>query len=346
MAYTALPSNFDTLNESQKNSAAISAGYTGLNDYNDQKNRNIQGQGVIGVASPTGGVVGGSGGTAGMFGATAQPTINLPGLYDSLYKTSGVAELEKQYSDQQKAFNDQTSKINNNPFLSEASRIGRGAKLQIDFNNNTANTKNDIATKKADIQTQLALQTKQFDINSQAAQTAFNQFQSLLSSGALAGASGNDIASITQSTGIPSGIIQSAIAAQTAKQNPVKSTIIQSTDDQGNLTFAVINEATGEILNQKTIEGVGKVTKATGGGGGGTGTGTTKPLTPEQLKKITASSRQILLSQDPNKDKLISKAEYTNAVSTLMSKEGVSFEEADNYAAQAFSDLGFKKWNW
>ncbi len=183
------------------------------------------------------------------------PTINLPDLYNSLYKDSGVSDLEKKYSDMTTSFNNAQSKINDNPFLSEASRVGRIQKLATDYQNATANIKNDIATKKADVEMKLNLATKQYDINSQAAKDALSTFNTLLDSGALNNASGEDIANITRSTGISSTMIQSAIDASKAKN--IKSQVITSTNDAGVVTVSVINPDTGEIIKQSSLGAIG-----------------------------------------------------------------------------------------
>ena len=211
-------------------------------------------QAVPGAGTPS--VSGSVGATPSTTGAGAgvgfmnAPTINLPEIYQSLYKSSGIEDLQKKLSDQTLAFNAAQSKINDNPFLSEASRVGRIQKLQTDFNANTANLKNDVATKKADVETQLNIQTKQFDINSEQAKTAFSQFQTLLSSGALDNASGEDIANITRATGLSSTMIYAAVNAQKAKD--VKTSIIEY-DDGKNQGFAVVNSQTGEIIKKENV---------------------------------------------------------------------------------------------
>ena len=183
------------------------------------------------------------------------PTLNLPDLYKNLYSSSGVSDLEKQYSDMEKSFIESKGKTNDNPFLSEATRVGRVAKLESLFQERTANIKNDIATKKADIETQLNLQTKQFDINSQQAKTAFDQFNSLLGSGALDNASGESIAGITRATGISSDMIYSAINAQKAKN--VKTEMIKSEDDNGNVTVSILDSNTGNVIKQTSLGAIG-----------------------------------------------------------------------------------------
>ncbi len=196
----------------------------------------------------------GVGGTTGGSGITGSflntPTINLPEIYQTLYDQSGVSGLEKQLSDQTKSFTDAQSKINDNPFLSEATRVGRIAKLNTDFNARSQGTRNDIATKKADIETKLNIQTKQFDIQSDQAKQALAQFETLLSSGALSNASGEDIANITRATGMSSTMINAAIKA--AKDKNIQTSTIQF-DDGTNQGFAVINSNTGEIIKKENI---------------------------------------------------------------------------------------------
>ncbi len=201
----------------------------------------------------------------GGMGISTPQTINLPELYKGLYESSGVSKLESEYSDKEKAFNEAQKKINDNPFMSEATRVGRLQKLQLDFTNATANLQKDIATKKADIETQLNLQTKQFDINSQVATNALNQLNSLLSMGALADASGETIANLTRSTGISSDMIYSAIEASKKKNTQV----ITSTAENGEMFAVVLNSDTGEIIKKTSLGTIGNVQGGSGGGESG-----------------------------------------------------------------------------
>ena len=201
------------------------------------------------------GATGASGASGAGAGFTPAPTINLPEIYKNLYASSGISDIENDYSSKEKAYIEAKGKINDNPFLSEATRVGRVAKLESLFNERTANLKNDIATRKADIETQLNLQTKQFDINSQQAKMALDQFNTLLQAGALTGASGEDIANITRATGISSSMIQSAITASQKKD--VKTQVITSTQDDGTVTATVINSETGEIIAKNNLGRIG-----------------------------------------------------------------------------------------
>ena len=207
---------------------------------------------------------GGSGASGAGIGMTAPEAINLPKLYESLYASSGIRDIESGLSEKTNQYNAAVAKIKDNPYLSEATMTGRISKLDQKFSADAQNIKNDIAMRKADVETQLNLQTKQFDINNEMAQQAFSQFQSLLSSGALDNASGEDIANITRSTGVSSSMIQSAINANKAKN--VKTEMIKF-DDGTNQGFAMVNSQTGEIISRQNVA-QSEPKKATGGGGG------------------------------------------------------------------------------
>lgn len=227
------------------------------------------GGGALGGIFGLSGGIGAGGAAGGGFGGlgigTGQAALNLPGLYESLSKQAGITDLENQLTAKQAGYNDAKSKINDNPYLSESDRTGRQDKLTMDYNADVKNTQDSLAMKKQDIQTKLDLQTKQFDINSQVAKAALDQFNTLLASGALSGASGSDIAAITAATGISSGEIQAAINYQ--KQKDVQ-TSIQTIDDGKNIYSVVINSKTGAIISKQAI-GTSKPSAASTGGNPG-----------------------------------------------------------------------------
>ena len=228
---------------------AASAGLQGVTPA--QLETFLQTQRSAGGTTPTTpGFAGGGGGGAGTgVSMPVAPSINLPDLYKSLTKDSGIEAIQADLSAKEKAYNEAVSKINDNPFLSEASRVGRQQKLTIDYQNSIKSLQNDVATKKADIETQLNLKSKQFDIESDQAKQALSQFNTLLEMGSLNNASGDEIAAITRTTGISSGMIQSAINAQKAKN--VKTTLIEY-DDGTHQGVAVI-DSKRNIINKQVI---------------------------------------------------------------------------------------------
>lgn len=202
-----------------------------------------------------GGAATGGGGGFGL-GTGGESTIDLQGQYKNLTKEAGISGLEEEFSNIEKAFIEAKGKSNDNPFLSEATRVGREAKLQKLFDERTANIRGDIATKKADVETQLNLKLKQFDINSQQAKQGLDQLNALISMGALTNASGEDIANLTRSTGISSNLIRNAV--QTSKQANVQPKLITSTDASGNVVVSTIDANTGTLINQQSLGSVGK----------------------------------------------------------------------------------------
>lgn len=196
-----------------------------------------------------------AGSTGAGVGFSAPTEINLPDLYKKLTADSGISDLQDKLAEQERAFTEAKGELDDNPFLSEATRVGKQAKLQKLFDDRTKNARDEIATKKADVETQLNLQLKQFDINSEQTRLAWDQFNTLLSAGALDNASGEDIANLTRATGIGSSMIYSAISAN--KKKNINTSVIQSTADSGEVTISVIDTDTGKVINQESLGFIG-----------------------------------------------------------------------------------------
>jgi hypothetical protein len=190
--------------------------------------------------------------------------INLPDIYKGLYTASGIDAMQTDLTNKEQQYLTAKAKISDNPFLSASMVDKRLARLDAEYASTAKPIQDQIAMKKADIQTQIDLQTKQFDINSQSAKDALAQFNSLLDAGALAGASGDDIANITKATGISSSMIQSAINATNEKNQTANTQVITSTADNGTVTATVINKNTGAIIKQQNL---GKIGNVQSGGG-------------------------------------------------------------------------------
>lgn len=201
------------------------------------------------VATPSAGT------PTGLPAMTTAPTLNLQEMYKGLFDNSGITGLEQELASKEKAFAEAKAKIRDNPYLSEGTIGGRISKIEALHADNTKALRDQIATKRADIETQLNIATKQFDINSTAAKNALDQFNTLLSSGALDNASGESIASLTQATGINSDMIYSAIQARKEKNQETQ--VITSTNDAGVVTISVIDPKTGAVIKQNSLGAVG-----------------------------------------------------------------------------------------
>ena len=229
--------------------------------YNETDARNAaSGPRAVELAREYLGVSGGAGA-----GITNQPTIDLQALYEKNYNTpeiqaanQKVTEVDAKIVERQKAYDEAVGMINDNPFYSEATRVGKINNLDRKFNadvntlqNEKALVSGQVAILKADAEMKLNLAIKQFDINSQQAQQSLSQFNSLLSIGALDNISGSEIAALTRSTGLTSSIIQGAIDAS-RKSKEVKPEMV-SYDDGTNQGFVLIDPKTGEILKKQVV---------------------------------------------------------------------------------------------
>ena len=222
-------------------------------------------------------------GIPGGAGLATPQTLDLTNLYNQSYKDAGIADLEAELAEKERQYTETRGKNSDNPFLSEGTRVGREAKLAKLFDERTANIRNEIAMKKADVETKLNLSLKQFDINSQAAQQSLQQFNTLLSLGALTNASGEDIAQLTMTTGIPSSMIQSAIKASQQKDRQTQ--VITSTNDAGVVTATVIDTQTGEIVSKQDLGAIGNAQT-----GGGSATSNKKNLEQQFIADAESSS--------------------------------------------------------
>lgn len=213
-----------------------------------------------------------AGNVSSMLSSAAQkPTLDLNALYEKEITNNpliqeantAIAAAQGEIQKRRQALAEAEAQINDNPFYSEATRVGKIAKLQEKAQADIANFERELALKqdslaklRGDAETKIGLATKQYDINRTEYQDNLQKFNMLLQSGAIRNASGSDIAQISAMTGISSDMIGGIINKM--KQDEVKPQVITSTDENGNLTYAVIDQMTGNLISKNTLGGVGK----------------------------------------------------------------------------------------
>lgn len=207
--------------------------------------------------------------------AQAQPTINLQDVYDKALSTAGVSNyqaeadnVQKQIDERRQALATETSKINDNPFYSEATRVGRIAKLNAaaeqdigNFNTQATNAQNKVSAAKADAQVRLNIAKEQYNIQDAQYQKNLNMFNTMLTSGALNSASSSDIGQIAVSTGLSTSMIQSIVDASKAKEAEAHKPQLMTIDDGVNQKVVAV-DSSGNIINSQII-GNSKPTKPT-----------------------------------------------------------------------------------
>ena len=304
------------------------AGYQGWGNTEavaDFKATGGQGKGGPATAGATGTL-----GATTFGGLTTQPAIDLPQIYQNLYTSSGISAKQDTLTQRETQYLEAKAKISDNPFLSASMVDKRLQRLQNKYDIETKPLRDEIATKKADVETQLNLKLKQFDINSTQVKTALDQFNTLLGAGAYANASGEDIANITRATGISSTMIQAAIAAQ--KKKGVETQIVTADDASGQWAV-VIDKNTGTVISKTKVAEAKPKTASDG-------------VTPTQEREIAVKAIEALKEVDTNEDTLVSLEEYKKAVLSLISATGVNSTQADDYLTKQMNSLGYSKWNW
>lgn len=224
----------------------------GAIDQYVQQQQQVQDQSVVQPAMTMADQSGGGMGLSGV-GMTAanQGVPNLEGIYQGLMTDSGIIEGQQRLTDAETKFLEARNEIGNNPFASASAIDNRTRRLRQIYEKETQPIRDEIAMKQADVETQMNLQLKQFDINSQVAQQSLQQFGMLLESGALNSATGQDIANLTRQTGISSSMIQSAVTAAKAKNAPKPQMV--SFDDGKNQGFVLVNPETGQVINKQVL---------------------------------------------------------------------------------------------
>lgn len=305
-----------------------------------QNNIQTQAQGFApsGQSRSSGGMSStGNGSGLGLNGGTQTNTIDLQKVYDTAKNNPDLVASKAEYDKIQQGLIAEEGKINDNPFFSEATRVGRIAKLRETAQKEFDRLQGKISGLERDAETQMDIALKQYDINSQEYTKNLNYLNTLISTGAIAGANDDDLSYLARTTGMSTSMLKSVVNKANEGDPPE---LVTSVGEDGTLNIIAIDKRTGNVVSTNKVAGVGKVDGGSGGGNGG--------LTPTQSRAVVATARKALAKVDAatNEDKLLSVKEYQKAVQILMNESGIDFDVADTVLTQQFSALGYKKWKW
>ena len=188
-------------------------------------------------------------------GSGSSSAIDLNSIYENALADSNTTTLEEELNAKKMAKDAASADINDNPFYTEATRVGKIAKLDEKANNEINTLQDQITQAKADAQVKVNIATQQYNIDSQEYQNNLSKLNTLISSGAIAGASSSDISSIALATGMSTSMINSIITKVKEGNRSLQTT----TDNAGNVTIFDAN--TGQIVS--TIKGIGSANTTT-----------------------------------------------------------------------------------
>jgi hypothetical protein len=203
-----------------------------------------------GGSAPVSTLSSGSGGM-GLSGGGSSNT-NLMDIYNTAL--SGVSDLQTQLDAKKTARDTALATVNDNPFYTEATRVGKQGKVNEAATNDINTLQGQIDSAKADAQVRVNIATQQYNIDDKNYQNQIQKLNILISSGAIANASSSDIAQIAQATGMTTSMVKGIVSGVQAGQ--VQTSVVSNTDDNGNVTVSVINTKTGEIIANNSLGSV------------------------------------------------------------------------------------------
>lgn len=239
----------------------------------------LQGKQNQGGGAPSGGA-GVPGGGGGMPSMPQSPTIDIKSIYDAAFGSQEIKDLTTKLTEQENLINQRKKQlaeaealINDNPWYSEATRVGKVSKLREKANAdiNTLSDEynsysNQLKNLRTDAEIKVNLELKQYDINNAEYQKNLDRLNFLISSGAITNASADDLSSIAAATGVSPTMIQGIITK--AKNDGKQPHVITSEDNNGNVTVSVVDLLTGEVINQNSLGKIGSDSTTAGGAGG------------------------------------------------------------------------------
>lgn len=267
-----------------------------------------------GSLTPSGtGLGGGTGGT---------PAIDVNAIYQQALNDNNVAGLTKDLEAKKAAVLAANNNVNDNPFYSEAVRVGKLAKVNQSSQQDIANTEGQLTTAKADAQVKLNVATQQYNINEQQYKDNLDKLNLLISSGAIMNANGSDISQIAVATGLTTSMVKGIQAA--AIKREIKPQVITNTDNSGKVTVSVIDANTGKTIAQNSLGTIGAAAKASG----------TKDNSG-QSTKFDYTNGVKLMSQDISSvrgaDGYISPQDYKNFASQWVAAGGNAKDFTNNF---------------
>jgi len=238
-----------------------------FDEYLFGKKKQTQASSSGGGGSTTKGGGGGSSLSGGVSAGATGADYNVTKEYDKLYKDLGIDALKSEVQAKQAEITARRERlaeasgvINENPFYAEATRTGKLRRLEEQAQADIENLAREQALSQANIDeanqqlaTKTNLSTQQYQIDRQATADSVAELNTLLQSGA--DMSNINIGDFAARTGMSVDTISALVAASQAAE--IKPTVIQSTDDSGNVTVTVVDQNTGAIVGQTSLGRIG-----------------------------------------------------------------------------------------
>lgn len=178
--------------------------------------------------------------------------------YDAFFNTNEINQLKADIDEKKKARDTAVAKINDNPFYSEATRVGKINQInqQADAEIGTLQEGLDQLISDAEIRYNIA--TQQYDVEQDRYKNALSQLNLLIDTGAISNLNPADLAELAKETGLTVDMLKQ-IQLETSKSgSKVSPEVIKQTDRDGNVTVVIIDKNTGNIINKQNLGQIGE----------------------------------------------------------------------------------------
>jgi len=202
-----------------------------------------------------------SGGQSMNMGTASRTEQGIPTYVES----NDLNSLEEEYNQKRQAYDRAATDINDNPFFSEATRVGKQTKLEQQKARELNTLTDRIAQIKADDQLKYNISMDRYKLQQAQVEQNIQRLNTYISTGAILNATAKDLAQIGVATGMSQSMLQGIInniRSEKSLKNAPKTMIKDYTDDEGNVSIIVFDERTGQPISQNKISGIGKTSKS------------------------------------------------------------------------------------
>lgn len=178
--------------------------------------------------------------------------------YDAFFNTSEINQLKADIDEKKKARDIAVAKINDNPFYSEATRVGKINQINQQADAEIGTLQEGLNQLISDAEIRYNIATQQYNVEQDRYKNALSQLNLLIDTGAISNLNPADLAELAKETGLTVDMLKQ-IQLQTAeKGSGISPQVITQTDNDGNVTAVVIDKNTGNIINKQNLGQIGE----------------------------------------------------------------------------------------
>jgi len=172
-------------------------------------------------------------------------------------KSNNLASIESEYNKKKEAYEKEAAIINDNPFFSEATRLGRQAKLDEQKVRELGTLQDRLTYLKAEDQLKYNISMDRYKLQQDQVKQNVDKLKMYIDSGAILNASSQDLAQIGVATGMSQSMLQGIVARTradiAAKNAPSMGVEFITNEQTGEVQVISYNKSTGQISGTNSL---------------------------------------------------------------------------------------------